>query len=275
MRERIFAGLIAFAAADAFGAPWEGRESDELADAALLPLPRREGWPPGATSDDTAQLLIVAEVVAGGSDRAGRRFLTALTEAAPFIRGMGPTTEQAIARFRADGSLRASRGATNGAVMRAPAIGWGARDAAERALLVDEITPTTHGAPSALAAAHDVAALADSFLAGDGLAPGVGAGGWTPPPAGISLDATETVAAVLYVLERATSVSDAAERSVRLGGDTDTVAAVACGILAAHPEHAADPIPWLDQVRMPDIERLRRLAASLAARRAPDRPSRF
>jgi tetratricopeptide (TPR) repeat protein len=58
---RIRAGLLTFAAGDALGVPWEGRTPGEIDSEQITVLPARDGWPRGATSDDTAQLLLVAE----------------------------------------------------------------------------------------------------------------------------------------------------------------------------------------------------------------------
>jgi ADP-ribosyl-[dinitrogen reductase] hydrolase len=57
---RIRAGIVAYAAGDALGVPWEGSTPEEVRWEALEALPVRGDWPRGATSDDTAQLLLVA-----------------------------------------------------------------------------------------------------------------------------------------------------------------------------------------------------------------------
>jgi ADP-ribosyl-[dinitrogen reductase] hydrolase len=59
--QHIRSGILAYAAGDALGVPWEGRTSDEVRWEALEALPARGDWPRGATSDDTEQLLLVAE----------------------------------------------------------------------------------------------------------------------------------------------------------------------------------------------------------------------
>jgi ADP-ribosylglycohydrolase len=284
----VAAGLIAFAAGDALGAPWEGRPPGQLREAALSPIPRRDGWPRGATSDDTAQLLIIAEVMADNTKGdLQRRFLQRLSDAAPGMRGIGPSTTAAVERYRSDGTLIAQSGASNGAAMRALAIGWGAASADERRALARALTATTHGHPDAMAAAFAVAALADWALDARPLAVMIQAaaaeaarvegadvsairqaadGTWTAPEHGVELNAIQTVAAVLHVLTHATSVADATQRAVRLGGDTDTVAAIAAGVLASHSAHRTDPLPFLDEVRLPPAEDITRLAEQLARR---------
>src|SRR6266496_39890 len=94
---RIDGALTAYACGDALGLPWEGRPD---ANAHATPrqieqLPAREGWPRGATSDDTALTLLVAHHLAdrdGDGDPAA--FLADLAGQEPAIRGLGPTTDR-------------------------------------------------------------------------------------------------------------------------------------------------------------------------------------
>jgi ADP-ribosylglycohydrolase len=74
---------------------------------------------------------------------------------------------------------------------------------------------------------------------------------------------------VLDVLRTATSVADAAQRAVRLGGDTDTVAAIACGLLASHPAHRTERLPFLNEICLPPQDDITRLAQHLAHRSEP------
>src|SRR3954454_1095396 len=88
LAHRIRAALVAFAAGDALGVPWEGSAPDQVG--ALEPLGVREGWPRGATSDDTAQLLLAAEALIEAPEAPERAFLERLSAALPDIRGAGP-----------------------------------------------------------------------------------------------------------------------------------------------------------------------------------------
>ncbi|MEV4566782.1 ADP-ribosylglycohydrolase family protein [Nonomuraea sp. NPDC049419] len=119
---RILNGLVGFCCGDALGVPWEGKPAQDIALTDTLTA--RGEWPTGSTSDDTEQLILLAEnlISTGGSEHA---FLTALTAALPTMRGAGPTTRRAVARFEATGSVTADGGATNGAMMRVLPIGWG------------------------------------------------------------------------------------------------------------------------------------------------------
>src|SRR4051812_33208314 len=152
---QINVAIRAFAAGDALGVPWEGTTPAEIGTRPLVPLRAREDWPVGATSDDTAQLLLMAEAL--GTAEPAATFMARLAEEAHAIRGMGPSSLAAVERFRGDGSLVADGGSTNGALMRAPAIGWGARDEGELRKLVEVTTRTTHGDPIAVEAATEVA----------------------------------------------------------------------------------------------------------------------
>src|SRR3954447_2293975 len=103
----IHAALVAFCAGDAYGVPWEGRSPQELDLSRLDELPAREDWPRGATSDDTAQLLLACEVLLDGDDGLEERFLARLADELPRIRGAGPSTTAAVRRFAATGALAA------------------------------------------------------------------------------------------------------------------------------------------------------------------------
>jgi len=292
---KIRAGFVAFAAGDAFGAPWEGMASEEVAGADLSRLPQREDWPRGATSDDTAQLVLAAEALCAGGELQ-REFMVRLAGEFPRIRGVGPTTSEAVRRWRESGSMGVASGTTNGAAMRVLAVGWAAPadNPAVRREMALALSRATHGAPGALIAAGVVAAMGSWSLAGSSidslcreavaeaarLREALGAdvpldqlaaaadGTWTPPAAGISLDAMETAAAVLHVLRGARGLSDGIETSVRLGGDTDTVAAIVGGILGVRDEDPEDALPWLSLVQLPDPALLDRLAAGLWERRS-------
>ncbi|HEV2857008.1 MAG TPA: ADP-ribosylglycohydrolase family protein [Solirubrobacterales bacterium] len=293
--ERIRAGIIAFAAADAFGAPWEGAPPERLREVDLASVPRRDDWPRGATSDDTAQLILTARVLCSGQRDLRRSFMELLAAEFTQMRGAGPTTTAAVRRWQESGALGAADGATNGAAMRALPIGWGtpSADAEARRVEVLSIARATHGAPGALVAAGTVAAMgswaldrarteviceravAEAAVLASGLDAEVdlaafeaaAQGGWTPPAAGISLDAIETVTAVLYVLQSAAGLADAIETAVRLGGDTDTVAAIVAGVLAAQGSDPARELPWLGLVQLPDASLIEELASGLAEKR--------
>ena len=286
---RIDGALTAYACGDALGVPWENPPAANAGATSgqIEQLPAREGWPRGATSDDTALTLLVAHHLAdrdGDGDPAA--FLADLAEQEAAIRGLGPTTTAAIERFRRGGEAADSPGrATNGAAMRALPIGWVLpHDQAERRRQVTiTMSRATHADPAALVAACVIAACASWAL--EGASPSmlleaaieearqaaqavtteprlaemltqVSAGTWEPPANGISLDPYETVAAVLSCATRATSLRTGLVSAVQLGGDTDTVAALVGGLMGGKltAEQVRAELPWHQLVVLPEPE---------------------
>jgi ADP-ribosyl-[dinitrogen reductase] hydrolase len=282
--QHIRAGIIAYAAGDALGVPWEGRTPDEVRWEALERLPARGDWPQGATSDDTAQLLLVAEYLVEANGQVDEReFLTRLARALPKMRGAGPTTQAAVQRFLLTGELHATEGSSIGAAMRALPFGWATPVAAaeHRRELTLRLSRTTHGAPDALASAGVVAELAawaveqhplDVVVAAGlreaeglvrrwGLPPAAlqllwqaANGDWPPSMAGTASGAVTTLASVLHVLQGSTDLAFAMKHAVALGGDTDTAAAIVGGILGCQAEDVQTAVPWLPEVILPELQ---------------------
>jgi len=129
----------------------------------LEALPARADWPQGATSDDTEQLLLVAEFLVEANGQINERdFLARLAKTLPGMRGAGPTTQAAVRRFLATGELHATEGSSIGAAMRALPFGWATpvAEAAHRRELTIRLSQTTHGAPEAIISACVVAEMA-------------------------------------------------------------------------------------------------------------------
>lgn len=272
--DRIRAGLIAFCAGDALGVPWEGEPPERVEGARLSDLPARDGWPRGATSDDTDQTLIVArELVRSGGDPDPESFLDALAGALPAMRGAGRTTRAAVERWNTERTTLAPKGegATNGGAMRALPVGFatGPIEAARRKSIAGEFTRATHGDARATAAAFAIAAMGSYAVAGAPLlsvmAAGIeeagaygrgeltsaAVGAWRAPEDGVPFDALPTVAAVMAALQAGAGSPGAVMRAaVGFGGDTDTVAALAGGIAAARTG-GLEGVDWLDGVALP------------------------
>ncbi len=301
--ERIGGALTAYAFGDALGVPWEhGPDAKTNATASQIEqLPAREGWPRGATSDDTALTLLVARHLA---DRDGDgdpgAFLADLADQAPAIRGLGPTTTGAIEHFRHGGEPAAPARATNGAAMRALPIGWVLphEQAERRRQVTIAMSRATHADPAALVAACVIATCASWAL--EGASPSllldtaaeeareaaqavtteaqlaemltqVSTGTWEPPANGISLDPYNTVAAVLSCATRATSLRSGLVSAVQLGGDTDTVAALVGGLMGCKltAEQIRAELPWHQLVVLPEpASAIAETAAALATARA-------
>jgi ADP-ribosyl-[dinitrogen reductase] hydrolase len=291
--QHIRAGILTYAAGDALGVPWEGRTPDEVRWEALEALPARGDWPQGSTSDDTEQLLLVAEYLVEANGHVDEReFLTRLAKALPRMRGAGPTTQAAVRRFMATGELHATEGSSIGAAMRALPFGWvtPVTAAEHRRELTMRLSRTTHGAPEAIISACVVAEMAawaieqhpidavvtagvreaDHLAQLYALRPAVlqplqraASGDWAPSTAEIAPDAVTTVASVLYVLREATSLVTAMKYAVAMGGDTDTTAAIVGGILGCQLQDVTTDIPWLPKVLLPESELLEATATGL------------
>jgi ADP-ribosyl-[dinitrogen reductase] hydrolase len=118
--------------------------------------PGARGLAPGATSDDTEQLLLVAAYLVEANGQVDERgFLGRLANALPGMRGAGPTTQAAVQRFVATGKLHATDGSSIGAAMRALPFGWATPVVAamRRRELTIRLSRTTHGAPEAIISA--------------------------------------------------------------------------------------------------------------------------
>ncbi|MGH3917785.1 MAG: ADP-ribosylglycohydrolase family protein [Pseudonocardiaceae bacterium] len=300
LADRIAGAMTAYACGDALGLPWERFPPTGASTAEIEALPAREGWERGATSDDTALTLLVAQHLADRNGAADARgFLQTLAAAAGSIHGIGPSTTSAIKHFQTTGELPTSGGTTNGAPMRALPAGWATPpdDSDRRRRLTIELTRATHPAPDALAAACVIAACASWTLEGasgrllldaaideeiqarsacgasdrlSAMLASLAAATWQPPPQGISLDPAETVTAALACTLRASSLRDGLHQAVGMGGDTDTVAAITGGLLGARltVTDVLAELPWHAAVLLPDAMLVTETSAALAAVRA-------
>jgi ADP-ribosyl-[dinitrogen reductase] hydrolase len=294
----IRAGILAYAAGDALGVPWEGKTPDEVQWEALEGLPARGSWPQGSTSDDTDQLLLVARYLAETKGQVDERgFLTRLAKAVPRMRGVGPTTRAAVRRFIETGELRASEGRSIGAAMRALPFGWMTPVAAlaQRRELTVRLSRATHGAPAAVMSACVVAEMAAWAIEQHPIDAVVTAGlreadqlteQYAVDPAtmrplrvavdgdlgsstegAMTLDAVATMATVLHVLRHSSGLASAMKQAVALGGDTDTAAAIVGGILGSQALDVEDEIPWLSSVLLPEPDVVEATAAGLCGLR--------
>ena len=99
----------------------------------------------------------------------------------------------------------------------------------------------------------------------------VSAGTWEPPAGGISPDPHQTVAAALWCATRAASLRGGLVSAVQLGGDTDTVAALAGGLLGCKltAGQVRAELAWHRLVVLPEPEsEITDTAAALATARA-------
>ncbi|MDR2453962.1 MAG: ADP-ribosylglycohydrolase family protein [Bifidobacteriaceae bacterium] len=208
----------------------------------------------------------------------------------------------------ADPSQSGRLGTTNGAAMRVAPVGIAQRPGAELWRRVQEATTVTHGTTLGLAGAHAVAAAVSCGIDGrepsEAVIAGIAAahfaaqrGVWVAgadiaarfdalaplarelPEAmfaaflyevvGTSVQSQESVVAALLLVERYADEPFAAlTTAASLGGDTDTIAAIAGAILGACRGVAAFPAPELATVSQVNQLDLAGLSARLLALRS-------
>jgi ADP-ribosyl-[dinitrogen reductase] hydrolase len=287
-RDRALGCLLGLALGDAIGAPAEG-----------LPrggFPRIGGPAPGAVlrgTDDTGLALCLAESLIEDPAldeldlmRRFRRWHAARgLERAPPRDEAGLTTREALERFALTGNPIAGdpapESAGNGALARLAPIAvahW--RDPARARALAARQARTTHAAPEAVAGAELLALVLAGAIGGAGRAaltprpdadwpPRIRAladGGWrarAPEDMPSTGYVVHTLAAALCCAWNAEEPSAAVLRAANLGGDADTVAAVAGMVAGALHGAGAWPARWV--AALPEAGRIRALAGALAA----------
>ena len=238
--------LLAYAAGDAFGVYYEFLDQNPKEIPQVL-LPK-EGWPFGGVSDDTLlSILTIKSLSKETPDEAAAYFLAELRAAIPRLRGLGPTTRTALGLNVRDGE-RGVIGETNGAIMRTALCGLFIKE--NRDEWIKALVEVTHKSAKAV----ECAQIAAGLFAGE-VFPDYP--DWNPPAGGISLDPLETLQAVVWVVKRSSNCADAFALACSLGGDTDTVAALAGALFAARWPEKCDfySIPWLNEVKWDEIEK--------------------
>jgi ADP-ribosylglycohydrolase len=237
--------LLAYAAGDAFGVYYEFL--DETPKEIPQVLLSKDGWPFGGVSDDTLlSILTIRSLSQRTPADAAALFLEELRAAIPRLRGLGPTTRTALGLEVKVGE-RGVIGETNGAIMRTALCGLYVKN--NRDEWIKALVEVTHKSPKAIKCAQ----IAAGLFAGEDFPD---YSDWTPPIGGISLDPLETLQAVVWVVKKANNCADAFAIACSLGGDTDTVAALAGALFAARWPEKADfySIPWLNDVQWSEIE---------------------
>ncbi|HEX8744126.1 MAG TPA: ADP-ribosylglycohydrolase family protein [Thermoleophilaceae bacterium] len=299
-------GCLAFAAlGDAAGEPFEDRTRAEVAAAGDPLRHLRDG---GVVTDDTGQLEALARalVESGGrlTEKAWRAALLRWFRDSPTAARAGPTSRAAL-EGGAPGPPDGRVGVTNGAAMRAAPCGLvkagdpgGAADLAALTARVTHDAPVAAGAAAAIAAGvaaglrpdarwEDVCGAcargAAAHAGGSGLPERIGAardaarGGGDAlerieAAVGTSLLAIESVPAAVGAFAAASGDPLATVRAaVRLGGDTDTIAAMAgalAGALHGYAAQGPDRRALLDRVTPPALSELAAPLTALA-RAAP------
>lgn len=276
---RAIGAVVGSAVGDALGAPFEfgpaGRYSECFPEPVLTGDGEMVGggsfrWSAGAFTDDTQMAILQAEslIECGGFDGADLfdRFRLWAVDAPDVGLQTGAAlrsglhwTRAAAAHFRATG-----RAAGNGSIMRAaPTAVWAASLPTEQNVALAVATAgITHGDPAAgwgTAIVHRTIAAAlrgdDPWAAmssatcelpsgherfAEMLAPR-----WAPSDSDLSNGTVwACLAQAVWSVRRATSFEDAVTTAIDLGGDTDTVAAVAGGLAGAIWGDSAIPHRW-------------------------------
>jgi ADP-ribosylglycohydrolase len=303
--------VIGSAVGDALGAPYEFGEPHAFSGRFPGPVLGGSGemvaggpWRAGEATDDTQMAVIEAESLldAGGIDEARifGRFVRWADHR--FTKDVGISTRQVLghpagwpeaARLVAE---QTGKGAGNGTIMRAaPAAVWLACNPAAAGLDPDEasmrLAGLTHGDPMAgwgrvvlnrilaagIGGGDPLGAIPDALAALPDeareryeplLAPD-----WEPEPGQRNGVVWTCLAQAVWAVRNAGSFAEAMRRAIDLGGDTDTVAAVAGAIGGARWGLAAIPSRWTaylhlsvpidDEDRRYDHEALHRLTRRL------------
>jgi ADP-ribosylglycohydrolase len=238
--------LLAYAAGDAFGVYYEFLEQTPKEIPQIL-LPK-DGWPFGGVSDDTLlSILTIKSLSKQTPTEAAGFFLEQLRQAIPRLRGLGPTTRTALGLEVKDGE-RGVIGETNGAIMRTALCGLYIQE--NRDEWIKALVEVTHKSPKAV----ECAQIAAGLFAGEDFPD---YSDWSPPTTGVSLDPLETLQAVVWVVKKANNCADAFSLACSLGGDTDTVAALAGALFTARWPEKSDfySISWLDDVKWDEIDK--------------------
>lgn len=290
--------LLGTAVGDALGLPHEGLHPKRIARRLeRAPLHHAMLLGRGLLSDDTEHTAMVARALAESSgDVAGftrsfarqlRRWIVSLPP------GLGLATLRSSVRLLLGASPERSGvdSAGNGPAMRAAILGVLARDDAHLVDLVRAATRITHTDPRAEHGARVVARLAGQLAAG---APDPSIVDDVADPElrsrlndawafdgeleayrieagyerGVSGFVVHTVPAAVYCALRHPEPRAAITTAIRLGGDTDTTAAIAGALVGARVGATGLPRDWVDGILDWPLctEQLRQLATALTER---------
>jgi poly(ADP-ribose) glycohydrolase ARH3 len=296
LADRFRGVMVGTVVGDCLGRPMEGSREPDLAyiDEMVERLPML------SYSDDTVMTIELAESLLerGGFDGAdmGRRFAEAWHEEPhrgygsnivhvfnAVLRGV-PWDEAAARQFGGEGSFG------NGGAMRvSPVALWAYPDLEETVRLAQQTSRVTHTHPVGIEGAviqavavlhalrddfdpHDLLGELDRLMRterfrgklailptclerGDDEYVRLHLGNWVA--------ADKSVLTALYAFLMADGFEDAVRRAIRLGGDTDTIGAMAAAMAGARWGHSSIPESWLG---VEGSERLERIGDRLATR---------
>ncbi len=286
--------LLGTVVGDALGRPFEGTPSPDRALVAGLAqrIASPRAW---GHSDDGEMMLAVAESLAGCGAVDEAHLLATLAERHDPARGYGRGSRAAFRAWRAGASWRdaaracwedGSRG--NGASVRVAPVALLAEhlDEARVAELARRSADPTHAHAEGRDGAAVIAVAVHRALRGlmpSQLIVGLGAfasgrfaervdavdpsmsSGAAGRALGTGVLAIESVPAALWAVAGATSFVDAVTRAVGLGGDTDSIGAMAGAIAGATHGAGGIPASWLAALENGIASRTRALADRIAS----------
>lgn len=262
--------VIAFAAGDAYGAAYEFKESLKPTTELL----ENESWQRGGVSDDTMLSLITIGILPERDPlKAQSDFLTDLKIASPKLRGLGPTTTAALGLPVKENEQKLV-GFSNGAMMRLALTGLALPANSTSAKWIESVAGATHKSAKSKQAAIFLSMLFSELLLKQNyeraqenalslienpepeLIELLGnQSDYLPPTQGVGLDPFETLAAVLYIASKSTTVISALMLAAEIGGDTDTTGALAASltVLRNPGKHELFNIPWLPEILWQEV----------------------
>ena len=293
LENKIALAIMAYAAGDALGVQYEFIKEKPVIT--RLSIQEKEGWPFGGVSDDTLlSLITMSSLEEENPDLAANLFLERLKTAVPKLRGLGPTTREALGLKVSDHEVK-QVGNTNGAMMRTALCGMAFKpsDAERRSKWILKSASMTHQNPnatfSAVLLSGIVSELTDNFASREidvyEIAIKVlneldsrperldselkNFGKWSPPANGISLDPIETLLAVIWVVKGAKSFENLYIRACQLGGDTDTVAALSSAVYALKAGEMEQflAMQWLSDIKWDEVGNLENMIYLVAKNR--------
>ena len=260
IREPVVASVLGTAVGDALGLPFEGLPKRRVARMlGAGPLGHHFLLGRGMVSDDTEQSVFVVQSLfecQGDVDRFQRSLARRLRIWVLLVpAGIGLATLKACGRLLVGVSPSRSGvpSAGNGAAMRSAVIGaWFGADLENLRRFTEASCRVTHTHPLAIEGALAVARAAAAASLGEDIGAAARAEfkapEWQKPPSserGVSGFVVATVLAALGCVEsHAGDFRGAVEDAVRRGGDTDTLAAIVGGIVAAGTGREGIPAEW-------------------------------
>lgn len=253
-QERVRSAIYGAAIADAVGATYEGCMPDETRSPALVGG-GLFALKPGEVTDDTLMMLALAEsYLESGGFSAARFIHKAIATIRDHPKTFGTTT-QSLARFAEMGCYPESAASivdmlygsrTNGSAMRTLPTAVFATSAEEAERLGRIVSAYTHTSEEACSAASALSVAAYRLLHGEdktsvlASVPRIYLEGDLIP----SVDAEESVRCAFRIFSESSSYGEVLARACRLGGDSDTIGAMAGGLAGAYYGIRDVPDDW-------------------------------